>query len=80
MANPAGDYHRGEMDIHEQAGTYHAFLAVSKWLSLAMAATLVFLVIWFCTKAGFLAGAITGLVIAAIGVFALRSKPKAGGH
>ena len=80
MANPAGDYHRGEMDIHEHAGTYHAFLAISKWFSLALAATLIFLVIWFCTKAGFLAGATTGIVIAVLGFLALRSKPGGSGH
>jgi hypothetical protein len=80
MAEPAGDYHRGEMDIHEQAGTYHAFLAVSKWFSLALGATLIFLVIWFCTKAGFLSGFVSGLVILILGVLALRSRPGDTGH
>ena len=80
MAGPAGDYHRGEMDIHEQAGTYKAFLAVSKWFSLLLAASLVTLVIWFCTKGGFLAGAITGVVILVLGFLALRSKPADTGH
>jgi len=80
MAGPAGDYHRGEMDIHEQAGTYKAFLAVSKWFSLLLAASLVTLVIWFCTKGGFLGGAITGVVILVVGFLALRSKPADVGH
>ena len=77
MAKPAADYHRGEMDIHEQAGTYHAFLAFSKWGSLALAAVLVALIVSFATKAGIIAGIITGVIIAVIGVFALRSKPTA---
>ena len=36
--------------------TFHGFMALTKWGSLALAAALVFLVIWFCTKAGFLGG------------------------
>ena len=75
MANPAGDYHRGEMDVHEQASTYHAFLAFSKWGSLALAAVLVALIVGFATKAGFVTGIIVGVVIAVVGYFALRSKP-----
>ena len=75
MANPAGDYHRGEMEIHEQASTYHAFLAFSKWGSLALAAVLVALIVGFATKSGFVTGVIVGIVIAIIGYFALRSKP-----
>ena len=75
MAKPAGDYHRGEMDIHEQASTYHAFLALSKWGSLAMAAVLVALIVGFATKAGLLTGIVVGVVIAIVGYFALRSKP-----
>ena len=75
MANPAGDYHRGEMEIHEQASTYHAFLAFSKWGSLALAAVLVALIVGFATKAGVVTGIIVGVVIAVIGYFALRSKP-----
>ena len=80
MAKPAGDYHRGEMDIHEQRDTFHAFLGLTKWGSLALAVALVFLVLTFCTKAGWLAGAVTGFVILAIGIFALRSKPGDAGH
>lgn len=74
MAKPAGDYHRGQMEIHEQASTYHAFLAFSKWGSLAMAAVLVALIVGFATKAGLVTGVIVGVVIAVIGYFALRSK------
>ncbi|HET9160324.1 MAG TPA: aa3-type cytochrome c oxidase subunit IV [Caulobacteraceae bacterium] len=80
MAGPAGDYHRGEMDIHEQRDTFHAFLGLTKWGSLAMAVTLVFLVLTFATKAGWLAGVVSAAVILAIGIFALRSKPGDAGH
>lgn len=78
MAEPAADYHRGEMDIHEQVATYNGFLALSKWGSLALAAALVFLVLLFCTKAGFIGAAFTGIVVLVIGVFALRAKKTAG--
>ena len=50
MAEPAGDYHRGEMDVHEQASTYSAFLTFSKWGSLALGVGILFFVLLFCTK------------------------------
>ncbi len=59
MAGPASDYHRGEMDIQEQVSTFHLVMGMTKWGSLILAAFLLFVVIWFCTKAGFLAGFIT---------------------
>ena len=77
MAKPAADYHRGEMEIHEQASTYHAFLGLSKWGSLALAAVLVALIVGLCTKAGLMTGIVVGVVIAIIGYFALRAKPTA---
>jgi Bacterial aa3 type cytochrome c oxidase subunit IV len=77
MAGPAHDYHRGEMDIHEQAATYDAFGKMTKWGSLAVAVLLLTITVWFCTSAGFLAGAIAGFVLAAAGVFFLREKPTA---
>ena len=78
MAKPAADYHRGEMDIHEQQSTFHAFVGMTKWGSLALAVSLVTLVLWFCTPVGFLGAIVTGVVLLAIGVFALREKPDAG--
>ena len=52
MAGPASDYHRGEMDIHEQASTFQLVMGITKWGSLVMAAFLLFLVLWFCTPRG----------------------------
>lgn len=80
MAEPAGDYHRGEMDIHEQASTYSAFLSLSKWGSLVLAAGLLFFVILFCTEAGFMAAGIAMVVLLVAGFALLRSKPGAAGH
>jgi hypothetical protein len=72
MANPASDYHRGDMDIHEQAKTYAFVMGLTKWGCLALAASLLFLVLWFCTGTGFLGALVTGLVVTALGVVVLR--------
>ena len=71
----AGDYHRGEMDIQEQAATYAAFGAMTKWGSLAIAVLLLMITLWFCTPAGFVGGLIPGIVLAVLGVVFLREKP-----
>ena len=78
MAGSASDYHRGEMDISEQQSTFHLVMGITKWGSLFLAALLLLLVIWFCTPNGFLPGFIAAIVIAAVGVVLLRSKP--AGH
>lgn len=79
MAGKASDYHRGEMDIHEQVATFHLVMGITKWGCVALAAILAWAVLWFCTSAGFMAGLITAVVIVALGVTLLRSKPE-GGH
>ena len=75
MAEPSHDYHRGEMDIHEQVSTYHAVMGMTKWGSLALAVAILALVLWFCTPAGFIGGVIPGVVLAVLGVVFLREKP-----
>ncbi|MDB5445978.1 MAG: aa3 type cytochrome c oxidase subunit [Phenylobacterium sp.] len=72
MANQVSDYHRGQMDIHEQAATYQRVMAMSKWGSLIIGAAVLFLTLWFCTGTGFVGAAITGAVVIALGVFLLR--------
>ena len=74
MANQVSDYHRGEMDIHEQASTYERVMGMTKWGSLAIGSLVLFLVLWFCTGAGFMGAAITAVVMIALGVFFLRSS------
>ena len=74
----ASEYHRGEMDISEQSATYAVFMALTKWGSLAIAAALVLLVLWFCTPAGFIPGFISAVVVTVIGVIVLRDKPGEG--
>lgn len=73
----ASEFHHGDMDIHEQQATYHLFMAMTKWGSLALAALLVLLVLWFCTPAGFVGGLISAVVVVALGVLLLREPPAA---
>lgn len=75
----ASEYHRGEMDISEQASTYHAVMGLTKWGSLAVATAVLFLTLWFCTAAGFVGALATGVVVAGLGILLLREK-KGGGH
>jgi hypothetical protein len=77
MANQVSDYHRGEMDIHEQVATYQSVMAGSKWGALFVAVLVLFLTLWFCTGAGFLGALVTAVVVTAIGIFVLRGD---GGH
>lgn len=74
----AGDYHRGEMDIHEQAATYDAFGKMTKWGSLAVAVLLLFITLLFCTPTGFIGSAIASVVLLALGVVLLKEKPAKG--
>ena len=68
----ASEYHRGDMEIQEQVSTYHLFVSMAKWGSLALAAFLIFIVLWFCTATGFMGSAAVGVVIAVAGFFVLR--------
>ena len=77
MAGPAGDYHRGEMDIQEQVSTYHAFLNLAKWGSLVLAVGILFFAMLFSTQAGFIGSAAAAFVVLVVGFVLLRSKPKA---
>jgi hypothetical protein len=72
MANQASEYHRGDMDIHEQASTYAFVMGLTKWGSLAIAAAVLFLTLWFCTSAGFLGALVTAVVVVAVGIVVLR--------
>ena len=74
MAQPSSDYHRGEMDIHEQASTYAAFMTLSKWGSLAIAVGILFITLWFCTGTGFVGSFISAAVLAVLGTLLLRER------
>ena len=67
-------FHHGDMDIREQRATYDFFMNLTKWGSLAVAALVLFLTLWFCAGAG-LGGAIAAAVILLVlGIVGLRKR------
>ena len=76
MAGPSHEYHRGEMDIHEQTRTYHSFLVLSKWGSLAIAVGVLFFSLLFAANVPFIGAAITAFVLLVVGIVALKEKKK----
>jgi uncharacterized membrane protein len=78
MSDAVHDYHPGDQDISEQTATFEAFGKMVKWGSLAIAAMLLLLVLWFCVGAGFIAGFVAAVVLLAVGIFFLREKPDSG--
>ena len=77
MAAKPSEYHRGEMDIHEQTRTYHSFLVLTKWGSLALMVGLLFFSMMFAVRAGCVASAVSALALAVLGVVLLREKRNA---
>jgi thiamine transporter ThiT len=75
MSDAVPEYHPGDQNISEQLSTFSLFGRMIKWGSLTIAVLLVMLVLWFCVSAGFFAGLGVGVVLTAVGVFFLRSKP-----
>lgn len=76
--HPATDAHdayvRGSQEISEQNATFHLFIGLAKWGSLATAVAIAFLLIWFMPGGSFVGGFIAAAVLLVVGVFALRSK------
>jgi len=75
MSEAVHEYTQGEMDITEQLSTFSMVGKMIKWGSLAAAVLVLMLTLWFCVRSGFFAGAGAGFVVAAIGIYFLRSKP-----
>jgi hypothetical protein len=73
-----GDYHRGDMDIREHVATFKFFNTMTKWGSLVVAALILMFTLAFCTSAGFGTGFVAAVVLLALGIFFLRSKPTSG--
>lgn len=71
------DYARGSQEIGEQEATFSLFMGMAKWGSLALAATLAFLTLWFMPGGGFLGALIVAVVMVVAGWWFLRSKPQA---
>ncbi len=72
---PSEPYVRGEMQITEQASTFKLFIDLAKWGSLAVACLLLFLTLWFHPGGSLVVAAGATVVLAAVGVFALKAKP-----
>ena len=72
MAEHVSDYTHGQMDIHQQQASFHAFMNMTKWGSLIVAVVVLFSSIMFCTTAGFLGAVVPAVVVAAVGIFLLR--------
>jgi hypothetical protein len=66
--------HHGDQDIHEQRSTYDFFMGLTKWGSLAVAALVLFLTIWFCTPLGLGNAILAALVLVGGGVWFLRKR------
>jgi hypothetical protein len=77
MAEQASDYHRGEMDISEQVATYDLVMGITKWGSLATAALVLFLTMWFCTNSGLLGAFAATVLLLVGGFFLLRTRKNA---
>ena len=69
-------YVRGSQEISEQALTFDAFVGLTKWGSLIIAAALLFLTIWFQPGGAFLPAAISAFVVLVAGFFILKSPKK----
>ena len=54
------------------ARTYHAFTLLVKWVCIALGAVIVFLVASFCTPAGMGWGFALAIIVAGVGVYAMR--------
>jgi hypothetical protein len=75
MTEAVHEYHPGDQEIDEQVATFDAFGKMIKWGSLAIAALVLMLVIWFCVPMGFFAGLFAAIALTVVGVFFLREKP-----
>ncbi len=74
MAEHASHYTHGEMDIRQNQASFHVFVLMAKWGSLAVAVGVLFFTLLFCTEVGFLGAAIPALVVLVAGIALLREK------
>ncbi len=81
MSEHAAAADHGHMDIHQQEASFHVFILLAKWGSLAVASLVLLLTLWFCTNAGFFGAVIPAAIVAVVGIFVLREKgDAAAGH
>jgi hypothetical protein len=68
------DYTIGSMDITEQVATFNVIMRLVKWISLGVAAALLFLTVWFATEAGFFTALLSAVALMVLGIVFLRAK------
>ncbi len=71
----AKEFHHGDQDSSNKQETYSAFMDLTKWACVYLAAALALLVCWFCTPLGFFTGAGVAVVLLVLGFLFLRKKP-----
>lgn len=52
--------------------TYHRFMLMVKWAAIHLAVVMVFLTVWFATPGGFMGGLVSAVIVAALGIYAMR--------
>ncbi len=60
-------------DFEVRAVTYHRFMLGVKWVAIVLGAVILSLVIAFCTSAGVVPGIFAGLIVLAVGAWAMRA-------
>jgi hypothetical protein len=66
-------YVHGSMTIEEQRQTWDLFMGLTKWGSLAVAAILLLLTLWFMPGGSLITGVLGGGALAVAGFFFLKS-------
>lgn len=59
-------------EITAHMAAYHKFTLLVKWVMVMAASVLAFLGLWLGAQAGFIAGAVVGLIVFGAGTYALR--------
>lgn len=76
-ADAHSDYVHGSQEISEQVSTFHVFVLLAKWGSLAVAVVLLFLTLWFGPGGNFFTAVIAAGVLAVAGWWFLHERPAA---
>jgi len=77
IADTHSDYVHGSQQISEQVSTFHAFVLLAKWGSLAIACLLLGLTMWFSPGGSLFAGLIAAVVLGFGGWWFLHERPSA---
>jgi len=76
-ADAHSDYVHGSQEISEQVSTFHAFVLLAKWGSLATAVVLLALVLWFGPGGTFIGGFVGPAILAVAGWWFLHERKDA---